>query len=520
MLDPGSRRHGAGAARRRSPPRGSAAFRCASFGRESTFRAGGLVLRALWPPDPGHADARTRTSTPLVLAASYGETDVLPSGRRGVGRHRAPSPRSVRGPQGRPSRLRGSRARRASCASCGRSIAVISVRARERLRASAGRDARRARGLPGLPSIGPTPTAESSSSRTAVELRVDGRPGRVERRGGGPRQARLPADRQRPPEDRDGARPAARALPPEATEVVTRSTRRAPRRSRSAMREVSSATARLVVVEDVDGRSDSDGRRKGGWKAADVDASSLPREPRPGNRARARRRGAQEDDGALEGLREGGCRCSTSTSRRRSCTGGCRAVPPSASVRAEPEACDRADPARRRGPAGARRRDRQARDLGRGRAGRRARGRALVAPTAELPIYELTEAWAGRDTARALAASETLLERESQPRRDTSARLAGALGGHLARLRAVKRLAARGRPSKETAGELRMHPFRAQKLVGQAETFSDGGARRRHHAPCGARRRAQGPEQARARPRASARARRAHAPARARHAAK
>ena len=42
----------------------------------SEFRAGGLVLRALWPPDPGG-----RTEDPnlnaLVLVATYGETDVL-----------------------------------------------------------------------------------------------------------------------------------------------------------------------------------------------------------------------------------------------------------------------------------------------------------------------------------------------------------------------------------------------------------------------------------------------------------
>src|SRR5207249_2942702 len=30
--------------------------------------------------------------------------------------------------------------------------------------------------------------------------------------------------------------------------------------------------ARLVLVEDVDGRHDGDGRARGGWKAADVDA--------------------------------------------------------------------------------------------------------------------------------------------------------------------------------------------------------------------------------------------------------
>ena len=30
--------------------------------------------------------------------------------------------------------------------------------------------------------------------------------------------------------------------------------------------------ARLIVVRDVDGHKDGEGRRKGGWKAADVDA--------------------------------------------------------------------------------------------------------------------------------------------------------------------------------------------------------------------------------------------------------
>ncbi len=42
----------------------------------ATFRAGGLTLRTLWPPDPG-----TPTEDPnlnaLVLAASFGELDVL-----------------------------------------------------------------------------------------------------------------------------------------------------------------------------------------------------------------------------------------------------------------------------------------------------------------------------------------------------------------------------------------------------------------------------------------------------------
>ena len=97
---------------------------------------------------------------------------------------------------------------------------------------------------------------------------------------------------------------------------------------------------------------------------------------------------------------------------------------------------------------------------------------ALVAPTAELPIYELTEAWAARDAARALDATEVLFERDSRQRRDTAARLAGALGGHLNRLRTIKRLAGEGLRPKEAAAKLKLNPFYAGKLFTQAEGFS------------------------------------------------
>ncbi|MGH3135706.1 MAG: ComEC/Rec2 family competence protein [Gaiellaceae bacterium] len=42
----------------------------------SEFRVGGLVLRALWPPDPG-APSEDPNLNALVLLATYGETDVL-----------------------------------------------------------------------------------------------------------------------------------------------------------------------------------------------------------------------------------------------------------------------------------------------------------------------------------------------------------------------------------------------------------------------------------------------------------
>jgi DNA polymerase-3 subunit delta len=98
---------------------------------------------------------------------------------------------------------------------------------------------------------------------------------------------------------------------------------------------------------------------------------------------------------------------------------------------------------------------------------------ALVASSAEVPIYELTEAWSVRDTSRALMLSESIFENDPKPRRDVAPRLAGSLASHLARLRALKRLAAEGVKPKEAADRLKLHPFRTQKLYAQAEGFSD-----------------------------------------------
>ena len=65
--------------------------------------------------------------------------------------------------------------------------------------------------------------------------------------------------------------------------------------------------ARLVVVEDVDGatrrRRSAQGRLEGRRRRG---GRRLPRQPGAGDRARARRGGAEDDLGALEGVREGG----------------------------------------------------------------------------------------------------------------------------------------------------------------------------------------------------------------------
>ncbi len=97
----------------------------------------------------------------------------------------------------------------------------------------------------------------------------------------------------------------------------------------------------------------------------------------------------------------------------------------------------------------------------------------LVTPVADIPPFALTDAWADRHPGRLLDLSETFFDRSDKPRRDTAARLAATLNGHLTRMRQLKRLAADGVPAREAATALKMHPFYGEKVYRQADGFSD-----------------------------------------------
>lgn len=99
--------------------------------------------------------------------------------------------------------------------------------------------------------------------------------------------------------------------------------------------------------------------------------------------------------------------------------------------------------------------------------------RELVVPFGEIPSFALTDAWGARDLAASLAAVETSFERESSPRRDLAPRLLFALVRHLARLEECRALIAEGLSTQEIASRLKRHPFYVQKLVRQAENFSE-----------------------------------------------
>ena len=231
--------------------------------------------------------------------------------------------------------------------------------------------------------------------------------------------------------------------------------------------------ARLVVVEQVDGVRGSENRLRGGWKAADVDAVVAYLEsPAPDAVLALVGEDVKKTTTLSKACAKAGSILEFSVAKGK-LQAWVAARFAERGVRAESDACaallhlvgDDLDAV-----AG------EVDKLATWAAGEPIGERevnALVAPLAELPVWELTDAWAAREPARALEVTERVFEQGSKQRRDTAARLAGTLGGHLARLRAIKRLAAGGQGPKEAAASLKLHPFHASKLFQQAEGFSE-----------------------------------------------
>ncbi len=97
---------------------------------------------------------------------------------------------------------------------------------------------------------------------------------------------------------------------------------------------------------------------------------------------------------------------------------------------------------------------------------------ALAAGCAEVPGYELTDAWGRRDLRAALAAFQTLVERSGDPVSRSVPGLAGLLVGHVARVRACQAYADEGLTAREAASRIKRHPFYVEKLFAQARNYS------------------------------------------------
>jgi DNA polymerase-3 subunit delta len=96
---------------------------------------------------------------------------------------------------------------------------------------------------------------------------------------------------------------------------------------------------------------------------------------------------------------------------------------------------------------------------------------ALAAGCAEVPGYELTDAWGRRDLPAALTACQNLLERSGDPVSRTVPSLIGLLVGHVGRVRDCQLIAEEGLTAREAAARLKRHPFYVEKLYAQARNY-------------------------------------------------
>jgi DNA polymerase-3 subunit delta len=229
---------------------------------------------------------------------------------------------------------------------------------------------------------------------------------------------------------------------------------------------------RLVVVDELDGRLDSEGRRKGGWKAADIEfVTSYLAAPAPGTvlalvaadakKASPLWKACAKSGQVLEySLQKGKLLAWIADQFRQR------------GARAEPEACAAlVHVVGEDLTALATEIDKLATWAGGEPIGER-EVLALSVAFGDEPLYKLTDLVGARDGAAAIAFSETTFEQDASPRASVSARMSGAVSGHVTRLATLKRLADRGVSSKQAATDLKLHPFRAQKLYQQAEGFS------------------------------------------------
>ena len=95
----------------------------------------------------------------------------------------------------------------------------------------------------------------------------------------------------------------------------------------------------------------------------------------------------------------------------------------------------------------------------------------LAAGCAEIPGYDLTDAWGRRDLPGALAACQTLLERSGDSVSRTVPQLIGLLVGHVKRVRDCQLLAEEGLSAREAASRLKRHPFYVEKLYAQSRNY-------------------------------------------------
>lgn len=232
---------------------------------------------------------------------------------------------------------------------------------------------------------------------------------------------------------------------------------------------------RLVIVDQVDGRPDDEGRLRTTWKASDIEAVvDYLASPAPGTVLCLVAAAMKKDASLVKACARVGAVLTYDVGRGKAAAWAAERFK-AKGIRAEPGAC--ALLAQLVGEknlvALAAETDKLVAWAGTDGVVDEALVENLVAPMADAPVFAITDAWGARDRAASLEALEATLERASRPRRDESARVAASLGSHLGRLKQMKRAANAGERSREAATRLKLNSYYVDKLFRQADAFSD-----------------------------------------------
>jgi DNA polymerase-3 subunit delta len=230
---------------------------------------------------------------------------------------------------------------------------------------------------------------------------------------------------------------------------------------------------RLVIVEEVDGRANADGRLAGGWKAADVKAlADYLQDPAAGTVLALVGQAVKPDSPLAKACAKVGDMLVYDAPKEKDLPTWVAQRFEALGARASRDACRAlveivGDDLRELTS--------EIEKLATWAGGDEIREedvRRTAVGLAETAGFELTDAWGRRETAAVLTAAESILERSGKPRRDGVARLAGLLASHVERVRECQRLDAEGVTAKEAAARIKRHPFYVQKLYAQSRSYT------------------------------------------------
>lgn len=230
---------------------------------------------------------------------------------------------------------------------------------------------------------------------------------------------------------------------------------------------------RLVIVEEVDGRPNAEGQLRNGWKAADVEAvAAYIAAPSPDTVLALVGRAVKKDATLAKAVGRDGLLVYEVTKRALQQWVADRFK--EHGVRAEPDACSALLHLVGDDPMALSREIEKIATWADGEPVGEREVEELVATTAEMPVFRITDAWGSRDLAGLLQATEAFLERSGRLPSTTVPIVASALARQAATVRRAKRAEEEGIRPRDAMKELNVRfEFQAERAYQYGRNYSE-----------------------------------------------